>query len=121
MPPITLASAGQTPYGWFMRLLADLVQAGHLTRAQAQWVEDQARLTRRSVEDVLLVHGLASEDSLKGFGVDLAGQTRRIREAQDRSARMLQAIFELCVQSGIVTHEEFLERLAQTDDDPPSP
>lgn len=104
-----------------MKLLMDLIQAGLLTRAQANWVEDQARQSQRPVEDILLLHGLASAESLRPFGVQLDRSGEDVSAALDRSARMLQTVFELCVQSGVITQEEFLERLAQTSGAVPAP
>lgn len=97
-----------------MALLTELMKAGHLTRAQALWAEEQARTSGRPVEDVLLLHGLATLEALRTQGINPDATAEELRVIQARVAKMLQAVFELCVQAGWLTHEEFLERLSQT-------
>lgn len=47
---------------------------------------------------------------------DLLAQLRPVFEGHQENARMLQAIFELCVQRGVITRDEYLRRLAAADD-----
>jgi hypothetical protein len=47
---------------------------------------------------------------------DLLAQLKPVFEGHQENARMLQAIFELCVQRGIITRDEYLRRLAADDD-----
>ncbi|MCC7386456.1 MAG: hypothetical protein IT384_31750 [Deltaproteobacteria bacterium] len=47
-----------------------------------------------------------------------ARKVRALLEAQERSARELQALFEACVDRGLIGRQEYLERLAQVADLP---
>ncbi|MEQ8279150.1 MAG: hypothetical protein RKU31_36065 [Deltaproteobacteria bacterium] len=47
---------------------------------------------------------------------ELLNQLRPVFEGHQENARILQAVFELCVRRGVITREEYLRRLAAADD-----
>lgn len=54
--------------------------------------------------------GMSSQDA------ELMRQLRPVFEGHQENARILQAVFELCVRRGVITREEYLRRLAAAGD-----
>ena len=93
-------------------LLQRLVRSGALTTAQARWVEQQAD-GDESIADILARYGLARTSDLEAGPP--TGDLVAVAAAQRRCDRMMQVIFELCVERGIIDHGEYLERLARAE------
>jgi len=95
-------------------LLQRLIHMGALSTAQARWVEQQVPGgTAEDVQRVLLRYGLVATADLE---VPSTQSLDEIGAAQHRCDRMMRAIFELCIQRGIIDWGEYLERLAATED-----
>lgn len=54
--------------------------------------------------------------SLSQDDLAILAQLKPIFESQEDAAHVLRVIFSLCVAQGIITREEYLERLAATPD-----
>lgn len=94
-------------------LLQRLVREGTITTAQARWVEQQAGGGGLdAVQEILHRYGLVKTADLSPAPVtDLVA----VAAAQRRCDRMMRAIFELCVQRGVIDHGEYLARLADAE------
>ncbi|MGF1511457.1 MAG: hypothetical protein ACFB9M_18345 [Myxococcota bacterium] len=108
-------------------LLLQLVRSTALSPEQAEWAHTRSVQQGAPVARVLLDAALVSREALQIAMAEVKSQEQKaaleharptsrtaaeIMAGQERTARMLRTLFELCRERGLVLPEDFMRRVA---------